>query len=78
MLGHAGDRSDDDIRTLTGVAVRLKPDLVVIYELAGCLRGRSAGEIPSLMSNAMTRPGLTKDQIVVTHNPVAAARDYLA
>ena len=78
MLGHAGDRSDEDIRNLTEVAARLKPDLVVIYELEGYLRGRSAGEIPSLISNVMTRLGLTKDQIVVTPNPVAAAQHSLA
>ncbi|MFT4799099.1 MAG: cyanophycin synthetase [Candidatus Azotimanducaceae bacterium] len=78
MLGHAGDRSDDDIRNLTEVAGRLKPDLVVIYELEGYLRGRSAGEIPSLISNVMTQLGLTKDQIVVTPNPVAAAQHALA
>jgi hypothetical protein len=30
MLGNAGDKRDDDIRNLTEVVARLKPDLVVI------------------------------------------------
>jgi len=30
MLGNAGDKRDDDIRNLTEVVARLKPDLVVM------------------------------------------------
>lgn len=78
MLGHAGDRSDDDIRKLTEVAARLKPDLVVIYELEDYLRGRSSGEIPSLISDVMTRLGLDKNQVVITPNPVAAVQHAIA
>ena len=77
MLGNAGDKRDDDIRNLTEVAARLKPDLVVIYELEGYQRRRSVGEIPSLISSVMTRLGLTKDQIVVTPNPVLDAEHFL-
>lgn len=78
MLGHAGDRSDDDIRNLTEVAARLKPDLVVIYELEDYLRGRNPGEIPSLISAVMTQLGVDKNQLVLTPNPVAAAQHALA
>lgn len=78
MLGHAGDRSDDDIRNLTEVAARLNPDLVVIYELEDYLRGRSPGEIPSLISGVMTKLGLEKNQLVITPNPVTAVQHALA
>ncbi|MFT4886881.1 MAG: cyanophycin synthetase [Pseudohongiellaceae bacterium] len=78
MLGHAGDRSNADISKLTEVAARLKPDLVVIYELEDYLRGRSAGEIPSLIFEVMTQLGVDKNQVVITSNPVAAAQHALA
>jgi cyanophycin synthetase len=74
MLGHAGDRNDEEVRKLTEVAARLKPDLVVIYELEEYLRGRELGEIPALISSVMLEHGLDKQQIVLTPDPVAAAK----
>ena len=63
MLGHAGDRTDRDIFNLTEVALRMKPDMVVIAEIEDYLRGRELGEIPALIKTQCLDAGLSEQQI---------------
>ena len=49
MLSHAGDRSDQDIRQVTEIALGLDPEVVVAAELPQYLRGREPGEVTELM-----------------------------
>ncbi|MCZ6503627.1 MAG: Mur ligase family protein [Gammaproteobacteria bacterium] len=74
MLGHAGDRSDDDIQALTRVAMRLNPELVVIYELEDYLRGREVGEIPRIISDTLADGGFASECIALASNPVAGTK----
>jgi UDP-N-acetylmuramyl tripeptide synthase len=77
MLGHAGDRSDDDIRALTAGAFGLSPDHVIITELPDYLRGRESGEISSLIRDECLRLGLAEDQLSFCENPLAGAHRAL-
>ncbi len=77
MLGHAGDRSDEDIRELTNVACRLHPEQFVIFELAEYLRGREPGEIPNLISRSILENGYTPEQISFAVDPAEGAQKAL-
>jgi UDP-N-acetylmuramyl tripeptide synthase len=69
MLGHAGDRSDEDIRELTRVAQRLNPQRVVIFELQDYLRGRQPREIPDLIIETLTASGFPAEHILLATDP---------
>lgn len=77
LISHAGDRSDADIRALTQGLFALKPDVVVVAEIAGYLRGRQPGEIPALIREASRDCGLPDDQILSAASPAEGARQIL-
>jgi UDP-N-acetylmuramyl tripeptide synthase len=70
MLGHAGDRSNEDIGELTQVAQRLNPERVVIFELEDYLRGRQLGEIPDIIIETLTSSGYPAAHILLATDPV--------
>jgi UDP-N-acetylmuramyl tripeptide synthase len=74
LLGHAGNRLDADIVQLAEVAMEFAPDLVVVKEDEGHLRGRQPGEVPRLLRDALLRAGLTEDQAPVCPAEFDAAR----
>ena len=57
LLGHAGDRSDQDINDLTVSALAFKPDEIVAVELKDYLRGRELGETSDLIEKACVDAG---------------------
>ena len=63
LLGQAGNREDSAIRDLAAVAARFQPDLVVLKDLEGFLRGREPGEVPGLLRKALEAQGLTADRL---------------
>ncbi|WP_164116078.1 Mur ligase family protein [Sphingorhabdus sp. Alg239-R122] len=69
LLGHAGDRSDQEIRDLTRGAVGFDPDLVVIAELEDYLRGREPGEVPALIASECTDCGIAADAVRMAVSP---------
>ena len=77
LLGHAGNRSDEDIRALAQVAMEFRPDLVVVKENEAYLRGRALGEIPEILSSELRRLGLPGDAIATADNEIDAARRAL-
>ncbi|HMS94926.1 MAG TPA: Mur ligase family protein [Tabrizicola sp.] len=63
MMAHAGDRSDDDIRGLARGACAFHPDVVVVSELPGYLRGRETGEVPALLKAECRAQGVAEPDI---------------
>ena len=63
LLGHAGNREDADIERLAAAAAEFRPDLVVVKELEGYLRGREPGEVPRILRAALLRAGLPDDAL---------------
>ncbi len=49
LLGHAGNRLNADIEDLAFVATEFGPDLIVVKEDEGHLRGRQPGEVPAII-----------------------------
>ncbi|MCP4072566.1 MAG: Mur ligase [Hyphomicrobiales bacterium] len=69
LLGHAGDRSDQDIRDVTKTAFSLKPDFVVAAELQDYLRGREWGEITDMIRKECLVQGLSDDHVILANSP---------
>jgi len=74
LVGQAGDRSDADTAELTRVVWQARPDLVVVKELPGKLRGRKLGELPAVIEAELRRLGAPDDAIALTGNEIEATR----
>lgn len=74
LMAHAGDRSDDDIRRLARGACAFGPDVVVVSELPGYLRGRNPGEVPSLLRAECLAQGVAADDILMVEAPSEGVR----
>lgn len=77
-IGHAGDRSDDDIREVALCAWRAGMDRILIKEQEKHLRGRAPGEIPRLMREALRAAGCPDERVAVHASEVEALRAALS
>lgn len=77
LLGQAGNRGDREIRDLAIVAAGYRPDLVVLKDIDGYIRGRAAGEVPALIRAELLRHGLAEDALPLRLSEMAAARTAL-
>ena len=78
LLGHAGNRLNADIEELAVVASEFSPDLVVVKEDEGHLRGRQPGEVPAILQNALLKVGMTASAVPICPSEVDAALMALA
>jgi UDP-N-acetylmuramyl tripeptide synthase len=78
VLGQAGDRDDEAIRELARIAVRLRPDRVLLKELFSKLRGREEGEVPALLESELRRLGVPPESVARAGSEVSAVRQALA
>jgi cyanophycin synthetase len=78
LLGHAGDRRDDDIRSLARTAWTFRPDRVMVKELPAMLRGREPGEVSALIVDELRRLGAEGEAVVQAPDELAAVREALA
>jgi len=74
LLGHAGNREDADFERLAAAAAEFNPDLVVVKEIEGYLRGRAPGEVPRIIRSALLRHGLPESALPLRSSEVDAAR----
>jgi cyanophycin synthetase len=74
LLGHAGNRQDQDIEELARVAARFLPDLVVVKEDEAHLRGRLPGEIPRIIRAALLECGLPDSALPLRASEMEAVR----
>ena len=78
LLGQAGNREDEQIRELAAAAARYAPDLVVVKDIDGYLRGRVAGEVAEVIRNELLRLGMDEASLPVRLREADAAREALA
>lgn len=78
LLGQAGNRDDEQVRELAAVAARYAPDLVVVKDIDGYLRGREAGEVAQVIRDALLRHGMPESALPVRLREADAAREALA
>jgi UDP-N-acetylmuramyl tripeptide synthase len=74
LLGHAGNRLNADIEELAYVAAEFEPDLIVVKEDEGHLRGRQPGEVPAIIVEALRRKGMPPSAVPIRASEVEAAR----
>lgn len=74
LLGHAGNREDDDLRAVAAAAAAYRPDRVVLKDIGGYERGRAAGEIPAIMHAALLSAGVPASAIETRLDEAEAAR----
>jgi UDP-N-acetylmuramyl tripeptide synthase len=74
LLGHAGNRKDEDIQALAGAAAEFRPELIVVKENESQLRGRAPGEVPGIIHRELLRLGLPGASLTMRTTEFAAAR----
>ncbi len=77
ILGQAGDRDDESIRELARVAARLPFDRIIIKEVQKYLRGRSEGEVPTIIAEALRAEGVAAANISRAASELEAVREGL-
>jgi UDP-N-acetylmuramyl tripeptide synthase len=65
ILGHAGNRLDSEIEALALATAEFHPELVVVKESDGYLRGRQPGEVPRIIHATLRRAGLPEEALPV-------------
>lgn len=78
LFGSAGDRSDEHIAAIARGVCSIKPDHVVITELADYLRGRIPGEVSMIMKQACLKSGIPEQCIHLVDSPFAGVKLALA
>jgi len=78
LLGHAGNRRDEDFEDLAAVAAEFAPDLIVVKENERHLRGRAPGEVPALLRASLLRCGVAESRLAMQPTEVDAANHALA
>jgi UDP-N-acetylmuramyl tripeptide synthase len=74
LLGHAGNRRNTEIEDLARIAAEFRPDLVVVKENEGHLRGREQGEVPQIIRAALLRAGMPESALPLRMTELEAAR----
>ena len=74
MVGQAGDRDDASIRALARATLDLDPDLVVVKAMPEYRRGRDAGEVTRLLTDALTAAGFGADRLRSAASEMDAVR----
>ena len=77
LLGQAGNREDKDIRELARVAAGFNPDLIVLKDIDGFIRGREPGEVATILQNALMEFGIPENRITTQLDEVEAVRTIL-
>jgi len=73
LIGHAGNRLNADIEELALVATEFGPDLIVVKEDEGHLRGRQPGEVPAIIQRALLKVGMPESAVPICPSEVDAA-----
>jgi len=77
ILGHAGNRGNEDIERLATVAAEFRPSLVVLKEIEDYLRGREPGEVPRILRGALLRAGLPESALPQRSSELDAVRSAI-
>ncbi|MGJ8562582.1 MAG: Mur ligase family protein [Alphaproteobacteria bacterium] len=78
LLGQGGDRSDADIREITAAVHEAAPDLYIVKDLPGVLRGRERGEVPAIILEKLNVLGVSRDKVMEAASEYEAVRLALA
>lgn len=77
LFGHAGDRSNEDIKRVADAIVTLQPNTYILTELEKYLRGREPGEISDIVEHHLLASGVQASQIQRASSPLVGAQAAL-
>ncbi len=77
VLGQAGNREDADIRELAAVAASFYPQRVVLKDIDGFMRGRSAGEVANILRDGLLQNAVPAEAIIECLDEIDAVRGLL-
>lgn len=77
LLGHAGDRSDEQLRELARIAAGFKPSCLVLKDTVAHLRGRRPGEVPAIMRAELLAIGVDASTLHEAPDEIAGAQALL-
>lgn len=78
VVGHAGNREEADLRAVAATAAAYAPELVLLKDVEGYLRGRESGEVARIMRDELLKRGVADEAAVVSLDEVTATRHALA
>lgn len=78
VTGHAGERTETEIRAVIRSIVAGGADRLIVRDLEGYLRGRAPGEVPAMMKAAAMALGFPEQAIEIAENDVTALQRVLA
>ncbi|WP_420935638.1 Mur ligase family protein [Alteromonas sp. A081] len=78
MFGHAGDRSNLDITSVTDAVIAIQPDTYILTELEKYLRGREFGEISDVVEQHLLANGVNKTHIKRANSPLEGTKIALS
>ena len=79
LLGHAGNRLDNELRALAIAAAEGRPDRVWMKDIGGdYLRGRASGEVALFLRDALLAAGMAPDDLPMCLDEAEATRQALA
>ena len=78
ILGHAGNREDEDLRAVASTAAAARPQLVLLKDISGYERGREEGEVAAIMHAQLLDDGIDPSTIRICLDEVEAVREALA
>ncbi len=77
LLGQAGNRDDNALAELAAVAASAEPSMVVLKDLDGYMRGRSAGEVPRVLECLLLQSGIAAERLRTVLTEVEAAQSLV-
>lgn len=79
LLGHAGNRLEEDFRALAAVAIEAKPDRVWLKDIGGeYLRGKTSGQVAEIIRESLLAAGMVEESLPVCLDEAEASRQALA
>lgn len=70
LMGQAGDRSDQEIAGFVSAACELEPECLLVCDLPGYERGRSAGKVAELIGRFAIDEGLPPEAVKMFNTPL--------
>lgn len=77
ILGQAGNREEPEIRALAATAAAFAPDLVVLKDMEGYMRGRADGEVADVLRDELLNRGMSATALPSHQTEVDAVRHAL-
>lgn len=78
VVGHAGNREEADLRAVAATAAAFAPELVLLKDVEGYLRGRESGEVARIMRDELLARGIAEEAVIVSLDELTASRHALA